>query len=267
MKDGGSSRTITWKFEGSIELFPGPPTAGLVVIGVFNFEWKSQRGSCLCPRSGTKVAFDHSDTMHACFFPCQKHPFYFRWIPSELNSGDLGSRRYDPFCDPSKALVDRIGSNSGFAKQVYGQPQKPAPLVATESSGSGRDSGASHFWCAGAESKGEPEEPCDEVVPAQPGEVPRNHQGYSAPPGDRTVRRRRHRKRRGGARQQRKRQRSALLSDRQTTSASEAETGAAPRPDEMGEQGHLPGSNSYLELRSVSGPTGDKYRTATKTFL
>ena len=37
--------------------------------------------------------------------------------------------------------------------------------------------------------------------------------------------------------------------------------------DEMSEQGHLQGSNSYLELRSVSGTTRNKYRTATHNFL
>ena len=36
---------------------------------------------------------------------------------------------------------------------------------------------------------------------------------------------------------------------------------------EMSERGHFPGSNSYLELRSVSGPTRDKYRAATQDFL
>ena len=54
------------------------------------------------------------------------------------------------------------------------------------------------------------------------------------------MRRRRHRGRRGGARQQRKRQRSALLSDRQTASASEAETGAAPHPSRRNERARAP---------------------------
>ena len=35
----------------------------------------------------------------------------------------------------------------------------------------------------------------------------------------------------------------------------------------MSEQGHFQGSNSYLELRSVSGTTLDKYRAATQSFL
>ena len=43
--------------------------------------------------------------------------FYFRWISSELNSGDFGSRRYDPFYDPSKTLVDRLAQNL-FLKSI-----------------------------------------------------------------------------------------------------------------------------------------------------
>ena len=38
---------------------------------------------------------------------------------SRLNSRDLGFRRYDPFYDPSKALVDRIGSNSGCKTSLW----------------------------------------------------------------------------------------------------------------------------------------------------
>ena len=57
--------------------------------------------------------------------------FYFRWIPSELNSGGFGSRRYDPFYDPSKTLVDRIGSKPAFEKQLHGQSQKSDPFVTT----------------------------------------------------------------------------------------------------------------------------------------
>ena len=37
--------------------------------------------------------------------------------------------------------------------------------------------------------------------------------------------------------------------------------------DEMSEQGHFPGSNSNLELRSASEATRDKYRAATQSFL
>ena len=182
--------------------------------------------------------------------------FYLRWIPSELNSGDFGSGRYDPCYDPSKTLVDRIGSNPGFEKQVYGQPQKPAPLVATEFSSSKNSSGATLLSYTGADSKGDPH---DEVAPAQPGEISRNHQGFAAPPGDRTTHRRRHRGRRGGARHQRQRQRSALLSECQKTRASKAKTGAAPHPSRRNERARtLPGLEPQrADARQVSGGDPD----------
>ena len=36
-----------------------------------------------------------------------------RWIPSEFNSSDRGSRERDSENDPLKSLVDHLGSNDG----------------------------------------------------------------------------------------------------------------------------------------------------------
>ena len=36
-----------------------------------------------------------------------------RWIPSEFNSSDRGSREHDSAYDPTKSLVDHLGSNDG----------------------------------------------------------------------------------------------------------------------------------------------------------
>ena len=36
-----------------------------------------------------------------------------RWIPSEFNSSDRGSREHDSENDPLKSLVDHLGSNDG----------------------------------------------------------------------------------------------------------------------------------------------------------
>ena len=136
--------------------------------------------------------------------------FYFRWIPSELNSGDFGSRRYDPFYDPSKTLVDRIGSKPVFEKQLHDQSRKSDPFVATKISESEGSARAAFLSGTGVDSKDKPENPIDEVVPAHPGKNSRNRQGIAAPAGDRPKKRRQRRGRRGGARLQRQRQRSAL---------------------------------------------------------
>ena len=97
--------------------------------------------------------------------------------------------------------------------------------------------------------------------------IPRNHRGFAALPGDRTTHPRRHRGRRG-ARHQRQRQRSALLLECHTTRLrKQRRTRLHILLDEMSWRGHFPGSNSYLELRSVSGPTRDKYRAATQSYL
>ncbi|CAK0824653.1 unnamed protein product, partial [Prorocentrum cordatum] len=47
--------------------------------------------------------------------------FVVRWIPSEFNSGDEGSRRFDPAYDAQKSFVTHLGSNS-LSPQVPASP-------------------------------------------------------------------------------------------------------------------------------------------------
>ena len=197
---------------------------------------------------------------HVCFIPGQSIRFHFRSILVKSTAETQVSRRYDPFHDLSKTLVDRVGSNPGYEKQICGQPRKPTPLDATEVSNSEKGSRATFSSYTGADSGGDPEGPNDEVAPAQRGEVPRNSQWFAAPAGDRTPHRRRHGRRRGGARHQR--QRSVLLPECQTTRASKAKTGANPYPSRRNERARThPGLEQLLgasisqraDARQVSG--------------
>ena len=120
----------------------------------------------------------------------------------------------------------------------------------------------------GVDSKNDPEDAYDEVAPAQPGKITRNRQGSAAPAGDTTKnvdgagddeeeldscdsdndQHFRHNAKQRRLRKQRRTRLRILL-------------------DEMSEQGHFQGSNSYLELRSVSGATRNTYRAATQIFF
>ena len=127
--------------------------------------------------------------------------FYFRWIPSELNSGDFGSRRYDPFYDPAKTLVlvHRIGSKPVFLKkQVRDQSPNSDPFVTTKISESEGSPRTAFLSGTGVDSN-----KIDlRSLPCSALKISRNRQGIATPAGDRTKKRRQRRGRRGGARLQ-----------------------------------------------------------------
>ena len=184
--------------------------------------------------------------------------FYFRWIPSELISGDFGSRRYDPFYDPSKTFVDRIGSKPAFEKQLHDQSWKSDPFVTTKISESEGSPRAAFLSGTGVDSKNKTENPIDEVVPAQPRKISRTakvlqllqeiERKNADKAGDDVE------------------ELDSSDSDRQRRLQKQRRTRPRILLGEMSEQGHLQGSNSYLELRSVSGTTRNKYRAASHNF-
>ena len=151
---------------------------------------------------------------------------------------------------------------------MHEQSRKSDPFVTTEISESEASPRAAFLSSTGVDSKHKSENPIDEVVPAQPGKILETAKGlqllqeierknvdnagddveeHDSSDSDNDQHFRQNARQRRLRKQRRTRLRILL--------------------DEMSEQGHLQESNSYLQLRSVSGMTRNKYRAATQNFL
>ena len=157
-----------WLFEDDILLhlesrgingqFREPPTVDLVVIAEFLILNNNLSVVPAFARSRAREFRLITQIRCMCASSLARNiSFYFRWISSELNSGDFGRRRYDPYYDPSKALVDRIGSILVFEKQLHDQTRKSDPFVTTKISESEGGPRAAFLSGTGVDSKNKPE--------------------------------------------------------------------------------------------------------------